>query len=73
MNQYVFNLKIGYDEFLPIYRGSINKLVVRDVNGRTIELPAAHFKQFLTPQGVNGRFKLLTESSGKFQSLSRLV
>jgi len=72
MNQYVFNVRLNYEQLLPIYNGGADKIVVRDVTGRTIELPAERFKPFLTRQGINGQFRLLTETSGKFYSLTRL-
>ncbi|NRA55376.1 MAG: DUF2835 family protein [Gammaproteobacteria bacterium] len=72
MNQYLFNVRLSYEQLLPIYNGGADKIVVRDFTGRTIELAAKHFKPFLTRQGINGDFKLLTETSGKFHSLTRL-
>lgn len=73
MNQYIFNLRLSYEQFLPIYQGSVDKIIVRDTSGRTIELSAVHFKPYLTPEGINGQFKLLTSSSGKFHSLVRII
>jgi len=73
MNQYLFSVRLSYDQLLPIYNGGADKIVVRDVTGRTIELPADRFKPFLTREGINGHFRLLTESSGKFYSLTRLT
>ena len=72
MNQYIFNVSLTYNQFLPIYEGAVDKIIVTDTTGRTIELPASHFKPYLTPDGISGKFKLITEKSGKFNSLTRI-
>ena len=72
MKQYTFNLRVSYERFLPIYQGDIDKIIVKDLTGLTIELAAKHLKPYLTPDGVNGQFKLLVDSRGKFQSLIRI-
>lgn len=72
MQTYYFSAYLSYDEFLPFYQGRIDKMQVTDSRGRKIQLPAEHFRRFLTPDGISGHFKLEVSSQGKFISLIRI-
>jgi len=69
---YYFSAYLTYEQFLPIYQGKIDKLQVRDKQGRKIVLPAEHFRPFLTPSGISGDFVLIVSDHGKFISLERI-
>ncbi|MDP2560373.1 DUF2835 domain-containing protein [Psychrobium sp. 1_MG-2023] len=72
MKKYYFNMALSYDRFLPVYQGAVNKVQVTDRQGLKIELPAEHFKPFLTRDGIYGNFELVTSGQGKFISLNRI-
>jgi len=69
---YYFNAYLTYEQFLPFYQGKIKKIQVIDVKGRKIQLPAEHFRPFLTPDGISGEFALKVTPEGKFISLVRI-
>jgi len=72
MNKYYFSVNLSYERFLPFYQGAIKTLQVTDDNRRRIDIPAVHFRNHLTRDGIVGRFELITEKTGKFISLSRI-
>lgn len=72
MIKYYFNVSLSYERFLPFYQGKIKVIQVTDDFKRRIDLPAEHFRQFLTRDGIVGRFELTVEQSGKFISLDQI-
>jgi len=72
MNKYYFSLNISYERFLPFYQGQVDTVQVIDDAGRRIDIPAKHFRQFLTREGIFGRFELITQVDGKFITLNRI-
>ncbi|WP_350431041.1 DUF2835 domain-containing protein [Shewanella sp. H8] len=67
-----FSLNVSYDAFLPYYQGVAEKVQVRDHQGRVLHINGKYFRPYLTPQGINGRFKLVLNSDGSFKSLNKL-
>ncbi|USD66528.1 DUF2835 domain-containing protein [Vibrio sp. SCSIO 43136] len=72
MNQYHFNLNLGYQEFLRYYSGSASTVIVYTDQGLKLQLPAAKFRPFLSQIGVKGRFRLTTDQNNKFVKLEAL-
>ncbi|KUI99451.1 hypothetical protein VRK_15350 [Vibrio sp. MEBiC08052] len=69
MKYFYFSLYIPYQEYLAHYSGSASHLVVKTDNGLTLQLPATHFRPYLTQFGLKGRFRLTTDAQYKFQRL----
>ncbi len=72
MPSYYFSAYLSYEQFLPFYQGSVDKMQVTDIHGRKIQMPAEHFRKFLTRDGISGNFELRTSPEGKFISLTRI-
>ncbi|MGB0833144.1 MAG: DUF2835 family protein [Psychrobium sp.] len=72
MNKYYFSINLSYERFLPFYQGVVDTVQVVDDANRRIDLPAKHFRQYLTRDGIVGRFELITQSDGKFIALNRI-
>lgn len=72
MNKYYFSLNVSYERFLPFYQGQVDTVQVVDEVGRRIDIPAIHFRQFLTRDGIFGKFELITQVDGKFITLNRI-
>lgn len=72
MTKYYFNMALSYEKFLPVYQGQVKTLQVTDDLKRRIDIPAEHFRQFLTRDGLSGRFELTVQNDGKFVSLNRI-
>lgn len=72
MNKFYFNMSLSYERFLPFYQGHVKTLQVTDDFKRRIDIPAEHFRKFLTRDGLAGRFELTVQKNGKFVSLERI-
>ena len=67
-----FSLSVSYEAFLPYYQGVVDEVQVRDYQGRVLHINGKYFRPYLTPQGINGQFKLTLNSDGSFKSLNKL-
>ncbi|MCK8045519.1 DUF2835 domain-containing protein [Shewanella sp. 1CM18E] len=69
--QFQFPLNISYQEFLPYYRGEVNKVEVVDVKGQTLWINAKHFRRFLTSSGIRAYFCMTIDAQGNLISLEK--
>lgn len=69
---YFFSINISTNDFLPYYQGKIQDIVVTTTQGKTVQFPAMHLREFLIPTGIKGFFCLKTENN-KFISLEKLA
>ncbi|ABV87259.1 DUF2835 domain-containing protein [Shewanella pealeana] len=67
-----FPLNISYQEFLPYYRGEVNKVEVVDIKGRTLWINARHFRPFLSSTGIKAYFNMVVDSQGNLISLTKV-
>lgn len=72
MKQYLFNVSISYDDYLRVYQGSADHVIVTCDDGLTLQLPAERFRPFVSTLGIRGRFRLTTHDNNQFISLERL-
>lgn len=72
MQRHRFRLDLSVDTFLHYYRGTASAVIVRAEDGRTIQLPARHFRPFVTSTGISGRFELVLDGDGRLVELRRL-
>ena len=63
---------ISQQDFLLYYQGQVQNVRVRAENGKTIEMPASHFRPFVSSLGIRGRFRLTLQKNGKFVSLEKI-
>ena len=54
---------------MPYYRGDVDKVEVFDRTGTRLWINCRHFRRFLTPSGIHGRFRLLLDEKGNVESL----
>ncbi len=71
MKKYYFSMALSYERYLPFYQGLVQTIQVKDSLNRRIDLPAEHFRSFVTRDGIHGKFELSTDDNGKFISLIR--
>lgn len=71
--QYVFDLKMSYQEFCDVYYSKgYQQVVVTTINGTRVALPAGRLIPFIDNQGIRGRFLLQVDERQKFTGLERL-
>ncbi len=67
-----FKLTISSSEYLKYYQGKVKWVLARSTKGLKVRFPANLLSQFVTLNGINGRFILKYLSSGKLVSLSKI-
>ncbi|MBM7071920.1 DUF2835 domain-containing protein [Shewanella sp. 202IG2-18] len=70
--EFYFRLSVSYDNFLPYYQGVAKRVEVREHYGRILHINAYHFKPFLTPQGIEGNFKIQIDDNGTLRKIEKL-
>jgi len=71
MPRFAFQLQISSADYLQYYRGSVQQVVARCVDGKTVQFPAALLKPFVTSAGVRGSFVLHCDEAGKGAVIQR--
>ncbi len=72
MEEIRFSVALPADVWLAVYRGAARAVVVRAEDGRTVQIPAHHFRPFVTRAGLYGRFRLRRAGS-RLLSLERIA
>jgi hypothetical protein len=68
----LFDISIPAQDYLRVYRGTANRVLIRSRDGRTISLPARHLQPFLTHDGIYGSFIMEFNAQGQLLDLRRL-
>jgi len=67
-----FALNITQDVLLSYYEGTARSVVVKSLDGRSIQFPANVLRQFVTVEGVQGIFEIEFDADNKFVGLRRV-
>ena len=67
-----FALNIPQDVLLSYYEGAARAVVVKSMDGRSIQFPANVLRQFVTSEGVQGIFEMEFDADNKFVGLRRV-
>ncbi len=68
-----FRLSISPEDYLAYYQGGVRSVVVRAVDGRRIEFPAAKLQPFIIHTGIRGLFEIAFDDHHRFVSLRRIA
>lgn len=68
----LLDIALPAHEYLRVYQGSANRVIVRSRDGRTVSIAARHLQPFLTHEGVYGSFILEFNAQGQLLALRRL-
>ena len=70
-NRYIVPLNITAESYELTYRGAAKVVVARDIDGRTIQLPASSLRPFVTREGIQGVFVIRVDNNNKLIDISR--
>jgi hypothetical protein len=73
MPSLVLDVSLTSEEFLAVYQGRANRVLLRSRDGRRVSLPAHHLRPYLGHGGIRGTFELEFSSEGALLSLRRLA
>ncbi len=65
-------LAITPEQFVEWYRGTAKFVVVRSLEGPTVQFPAAVLQRFITPTGIRGTFLLRFDDANHFLGIERV-
>lgn len=67
---YYFSIDILATEFEKFYKGEVQRTIVKDINGVTIDIPTRLLLPFVSNKGIQGYFKL--DNTGSKSVLDRV-
>ena len=65
-------LAISAEEYLAYYQGAAQVVVARSEDNRVVEFPASAIRQFVTHDGVFGRFEISFDENNKLIGVQRI-
>jgi len=72
MNCVRFGLQISAKDYLNYYSGQATSVSIVSDDGKRIEFPAEHLREFITAEGINGYFELCFDEKNRFRSIKKL-
>jgi len=72
VNKLRFHLRLDAQEYLPYYSGRVTAISVVTDDGRRIEFPAEHLRQFVSHQGIDGYFEIEFDENNRLRKLKRI-
>ena len=66
-------LRLTPDEVLKYYRGDARQVRAVSVDGRTVSFPATVIRRHVTPVGVFGTFRLVTDELHRLVAFDRVA
>ncbi|MES9846350.1 MAG: DUF2835 domain-containing protein [Candidatus Sedimenticola sp. PURPLELP] len=67
-----FQLAIPAETYLSHYRGQAHAVSVLSEDGRRVQFPATALREFVSREGVYGRFELVLDESHKLVEVRKL-
>ena len=71
INKYIVPLKIEAAAYQKMYRGDAQNVVALDIEGRTIQFPAASLRPFVTREGIEGVFVIQVDEANRLIDIQR--
>ena len=70
-SEYIVPLSISAESYELMYRGAASQVMARDIEGRSIQLPAVSLRSFVTREGIQGVFVLRVDENNKLVDIRR--
>ena len=67
-----FRINLSNEEFLRHYRGSAQAVIVLAEDGRRVQLPARNFRNFITKDGIQGRFEVELDDNNRLIKITKI-
>jgi hypothetical protein len=65
-------LNISTYDLMQYYEGTVDSVVAKATDGRTVKFPANILRSVVRDKGVYGTFELILDENHKFLSINRL-
>ncbi len=71
INTFIVPLKIEAAAYQKMYRGDAQHVVAHDIEGRTIQFPAASLRPFVSREGIEGVFVIQVDEANRLLGIQR--
>ena len=61
-----------HEEFLRHYHGRAQAVIVLAEDGRRVQLPARNFRNFITKNGIHGRFEVELDDNNRLTGMAKI-
>ena len=68
-----FQLQISAEDYLNYYSGQAKSVSTISDDGRRVEFPAEHLREFVTAEGISGYFELCFDLDNRFKDIKKLA
>ncbi len=65
-------IELSYDQCLAHYEGRVGFVRTRSLDGRSVLFPAEAIRRVITPEGIQGVYRLDFSQEGRFMSIRPL-
>jgi len=72
MRSFEFKMALSAQKTEAIYRGRARYILVESDDGLKLQLPAANFRDYVTVDGIHGRFRVKIDANNKIVSLGKI-
>ena len=72
MRRFDFYMALTAEKTRSIYEGQARYILVESDAGLKLQLPAANFRDYVTVDGIHGRFRVKIDANNKIVSLGKI-
>lgn len=73
MQQHIrFTMRLSSEQYLLHYSGVARHILVQASDGRRVQIPAHHFRRFVSHDGLNGEFEMTLDGNCRIIALRRV-
>ncbi|APE05160.1 MULTISPECIES: DUF2835 family protein [Alteromonas] len=69
---FYFSISVPYTQCEALYSPSVPNVVMVAESGVRVQVPTGRLRQFITSDGVKGRFRMIVNQQNKIKSFERI-
>ena len=69
---FYFSISVPYTQCEALYSPSVPNVVMVAESGVCVQVPTGRLRQFITSDGVKGRFRMIVNQQNKIKSFERI-
>ena len=73
MQTFYFNLSVKYELCEQLYVPGVNTVIMTSENSERIQFPVKNLRPYVSPTGINGRFRLMIDKNNKIKSFEKIT
>jgi len=69
---FYFSINVPYTQCEALYSSAIPNVVMMAESGVRVQVPTNRLRQFITSDGVKGRFRMIVDQNNKIRTIERI-